>query len=56
MTEAVVNRYLGFGILISNRSVEVLGRDGRPLGKVATVREARNFIRGYRRAERQAST
>lgn len=52
---SVDTTYLGYPLTITDTTVTVRGRDGRQLGTVRSVKEARLFVRGYRRAERTAA-
>jgi len=44
--------YLGYGLQVFEDRVVVLDRAGRRLGEVSSVKQARLFVRGYRRAEK----
>lgn len=49
--------YRGFHLVIAAKDVFVLDRDGRRvLGRVSSVKQARLFVRGWLRAEREEPT
>ena len=50
-----MTKYLGFPLSVDEKWVHIFDADMREIGKVASMKQARLFVRGYRKAERDGS-
>jgi hypothetical protein len=51
----VLTSYLGFPLLVTEQAVIVRTPDGRRMGSVTSMKQARLLIKGYRRAAKDAT-
>lgn len=54
MTEQVATTYLGFPLTVTDTLVWVRTPEGRPIAAVASMKQARLCVRGYRKEARAA--
>jgi hypothetical protein len=53
LIDTVTATYQGFPLVITDRDVTVYGPQGRRLYRATSVKKARLFIRGYRKASKE---